>query len=125
MSHLSGKAGFVSITGDATGVAGIKSWTIDYTADVLETTDFADAGVKTFVVGGSGWSGTFEGLKDAAPIALGTGGSISLRLYENATLYWAGTAFITGISAAAANDGVVTYSYTFQGTAGLTAALTT
>jgi predicted secreted protein len=117
MAHSAGKSGQVD-TGSA--VSGIKSWTLDYTADTIESTDFADAGVKTYVVGGSGWSGTFEGYKDGTPQTIGA--SITLKLYEVAAgPYWTGTAFITGVSASTANDGIVSYSYTFQGTGALTA----
>jgi hypothetical protein len=116
MSHISGKVGQVD-TGSA--VSGIKSWTLDYTVDMLESTDFADAGVKTFLAGCSGWSGTFEGYKDGVPQAIGA--SITLKLYEVAAgAYWTGTAFITGVSANTSNDGIVSYSYTFQGTGALT-----
>lgn len=118
MAHISGKAGYVD-TGST--VAGIKSWTLDYNADMLETTDFGDAGVKSFIAGCTGWSGTFEGYKDGAPQGIGT--SITLKLYENATYFWTGTAFITGVSASTAFDGVDSYSYTFQGTGALTVPL--
>ena len=115
MAHVAGKAGQVD-TGSA--VSGIKSWTLDYTVDMLETTDFADAGVKTFVAGGSGWSGTFEGYKDGVPQTIGA--SITLKLYEVAAgAYWTGTAFITGVSSSAAVDGIVAYNYSFQGSGAL------
>ncbi len=126
MAHLAGKSGYVD-TGSA--VSGIKSWTLDYTADILETTDFADVGIKTYIIGGSGWSGSFEGFKDAAPLALAVGGvvaPIALVLKENqtSTQWWSGTAFITGIHINTSDDGIVTYGYDFQGTAGLTVAST-
>ncbi len=116
MAHVAGKAGYVS-TGST--VAGIKSWTIDYTVETLETTDFADAGVKSYLVGCSGWSGTFEGYKDGAPQTL-AGSSITLRLYEDNNYLWTGTAFITGVHATTSHDGIVSYSYDFQGTGALT-----
>ena len=120
MAHISGKAGQVDA---ASQVTGIKSWTLDYTADPLETTDFADAGVKSYVVGGTGWSGSFEGYKDGAPLAI-AGASVTLKLYESQTAnqFWQGSAFIVGIHSSAAIDGVVTYSYDFQGTGALTVA---
>ena len=123
MAHLAGKGGQVMATGagSATETAGIKSWTLDYTVDVLETTDFDDAGVKSYVVGCSGWSGTFEGLKDGVPLGLaGTAVNIALKETQTSTQKWTGSAFITGVSANTSNDGVVTYSYTFQGTGALT-----
>jgi hypothetical protein len=100
-------------------VDGVKSWTIDYTADTLETTDFGSAGVKEYIIAGSGWSGTFEGLKDGVP--LGIGSQVLLVLGESDTVgnNWIGDAFITGVSASVAHDGIVGYSYTFQGSGAL------
>jgi predicted secreted protein len=100
-------------------VDGIKSWTLDYNVDMLETTDFGSAGVKEFIAAGSGWSGTFEGLKDGVP--LGIGSSVILALGEAQTpgQHWLGDAFITGVSANVAHDGAVSYSYTFQGSGAL------
>jgi predicted secreted protein len=100
-------------------VDGVKSWTIDYTADTLETTDFGSAGVKEYIIAGSGWSGTFEGLKDGVP--LGIGSQVLLVLGESDTVgnNWIGDAFITGVSPSVAHDGVVSYAYTFQGSGAL------
>ncbi len=119
MAKLAGKAGFVDTVGSgaAGAVLGIKSWTLDYTTDALETTDFSVAGVRAYIVGCSGWSGSFEGYKDAAPQTQGA--SLTLRLYENATCYWYGTALLTGTHPSTSFDGVVTVSYDFQGTGAL------
>jgi len=123
MAHLAGKDGILD-TGSE--VVGIKSWTIDYVVDTLETTDFSDAGVKSYIVGCSGWSGTFEGYKDGAPQGL-AGAAITLSLKESSTSTqkWVGSAYITGIHANAAQDGVVSYSYDFQGTGALSTLPTT
>lgn len=118
MAHLAGKAGYVD-TGTAVG--GIKSWTLDYTSDALETTDFATGGVKEYIIGGSGWSGTFEGYKEGAPQGL-AGAAVTLKLYESATAYWssaASGAFITGVHPSVSHDGVVSVSYDFVGTGAL------
>jgi|SRR3990167_8645233 len=98
---------------------GLKSWTLDYTADTLETTDFADAGVKSYIIGGSGWSGAFEGFKDGVP--LGIGSEVYLTLGESATASqnWIGKVIITAAHPITASDGIVTYSYDFQGTGAL------
>ncbi len=116
MAHIAGKAGYVDT---ASAVAGIKSWSIDYVSDALETTDFADAGVRSYVIGCSGWSGSFEGYKDGAPQGL-AGASITLKLYEDNTYLWTGTAFINGVHATNSFDGIVSYSYDFTGTGALT-----
>lgn len=119
MGHISGKAGQVD-TGSA--VSGIKSWTLDYIVDALETTDFADAGVRSYVGGCSGWSGSFEGYKEGTPQAI-TGNEITLTLYEETGAgNWTGNAILTAVHATTSFDGVVSYSYDFQGTKGLTEA---
>lgn len=120
MAHLSGKAGKVD-TGSV--VAGIKSWTLDYISDALETTDFADLGVKSYIVGGRGWSGSFEGYKEGQEQILTVIASspVTLKLYETAVVYWTGSAIITGVHSSAAHDGIVSVSYDFVGIAGLTA----
>lgn len=121
MAHIAGKNGTVTIGGNP--ITGMKSWTLDYVADMLETTDFADAGVKTYIVGASGWSGTFEALKDGAPQGL-AGAAITLLLEESATTSqeWTGSAYITGVHAATSADGIVGYTYDFLGNGALTAA---
>jgi len=119
MAHLSGKAGYVD-TG--TAVAGIKSWTLDYVSDALETTDFADLGVKSYIVGGKGWSGSFEGYKEGVEriLTADAASPVALKLYEDATYYWGGSAIITGVHSTASHDGIVSVSYDFVGIAALT-----
>lgn len=124
MAHQTGHSGQVMITAGA--IAGIKSWTLDYTMSTVETTDFADAGVSTFTPVKTAWSGTFEGYKDTVPVAIVNDVTpIAIELQEDATQSggtvkkWTGSAFITGVSVGTPSDGMVTYSYTFQGTGAL------
>ena len=121
MAHRAGKAGQVDVGSEVTGV---KSWSIDYTVDMLDTTDFGDSGVRSYVAGCSGWSGTFEGYKDGTPEALTTGAAITLKLYETqeANEFWTGDAYIMSVRVNTVFDGVVSYSYNFQGTGALTVA---
>lgn len=97
-------------------IDGIKSWTLDYTSDTLEATDFDDSGIKAYIIGGSGWSGSFEGYKDTTP--LGIGAEVYLVMGESTTAYqnWIGKAIITACHPATSHDGIVSYSYDFQGT---------
>jgi len=127
MAHISGKSGLVVAgVGTGTTATGIKAWSADYTIDTLESTDFADAGVKSYILGGSGWAGAFDGYKDGAPLALSTA-TCALQLREGPLAtqtgaVWTGAAFITGIHPNVSVDGIVTYSYDFQGTGALTLA---
>ena len=116
-NELSGKLGEVQVA--ASTVGGIKSWTIDYTIDALETTDFADVGVKSYIAGISGWSGSFEGYKDGAPTAIGAIIALKLRESTNATQQYTGQAILTGSHETVAIDGVVSIAYDFQGTGAL------
>ena len=125
MAHVSGKAGNVTITaGDITGV---KSWTLDYSVDMLDTTDFIDGAAtnaaRTFLPALSTWSGSFEVVKGSAPSALGTSATpVALKLEEDGSVFWTGNAFVTGIHASTSVDGLVMYTYDFQGTGELTEA---
>ncbi len=117
MAHRAGFAGSVQAPGV---IAGIKSWTLDYTVEALNTTDFADAGVSEFIPGITQWSGSFEGFKEGVPIA-GLHTQVALILDETQTAQeeWTGNAILTSISPNTEHDNIVSYSYTFQGTGAL------
>lgn len=106
----------------AKNIVGINTWALDYTTDAQESTDFADAGVKSYIVGGSGWSGTFAGYKDGAPLS--TGEQYGVELAESATVtqMYLGNIYITGVHPSVGSDGLVIVSYDFQGTGVLTVA---
>ena len=122
MAHLAGKSGDV-LTGGST-VGDVKSWTLDYIVDALETTDMDDDGVRNYIAGCSGWSGTFEVVKDGQPETLGTLVTLSLKESETSGQLWYATAantgaLLTGVHVTTSFDGVVTYTYDFQGVGAL------
>ena len=118
MAKLVGTAGSVKVATAAK--AGIRSWSVDYVVDAVESTDFSVVGVAAYLPGVSRWSGRFEGFKDAAPIAIGS--EVALELLESATAgqKWTGQAIITAVHATTEHSALVGYSYDFQGTAALT-----
>ena len=118
MARLAGKGGEVTQGGST--IAGIREWSIDYKMGTAETTGFDSSNVKTFLPTISEWSGSFSGHKDGAPVAIGTEVALQLKESQTSTQKWTGQAILTGISGAASVDGLVEYSYTFQGTAALT-----
>lgn len=122
MSRLSGKSGAITVATVAVG--GMKSWTLDYAFDALEGTGFDSSGHRVYTPGLDGWSGSFEGNKDSAPLTIGTEVALVLKESAAATQQFSGQAIITGLHPATAVDGLVTYSYDFQGTAALTIAST-
>ena len=122
MAKIAGKSGFVGIGDSASRVAGINQWSVDYTVDMLETTDFSASGIATYIPGISRWGGTFSGFKDGVPQSLGVANSVSLFLAESQTLNWSGLAFISGVHPNTNYDGIVSYAYDFQGTGALASA---
>ncbi|MBA7602018.1 hypothetical protein ES703_09103 [subsurface metagenome] len=121
MTQISGKAGEVLVA--AATVAGIKSWTLDYVSDALESTDFGDSGHRAYIPGIDGWSGSFEGFKDSAPKGIGSEIALILREYKTETgARYTGQAILTGSHPTVDVDGVVGIAYDFQGTGGLSVA---
>jgi hypothetical protein len=118
MAKVSGKTGFVNVS--ASTVLGIKDWTLDYTIDPLETTDFNSSGAANYITGVCRWTGSFSGYKDGIFLAIGTATvSMSLAATSVATTAFTGNAFITGVHSGAAVDGVATVAYDYTGTGAL------
>lgn len=118
MAKVAGYHGEVRVVSTA-AVAGINQWSLDYTVDMLETTDFSASGIASYLPGVSRWSGTFSGFKDGTPIALGVTTTVSVELYESSVTKWVGTAFINGVHPSNNFDGIVQYAYDFTGTGAL------
>ncbi len=116
--RLSGKAGQVNVA--AASVDGIKSWTLDQKVDAVECTGFDSGGTRKYTPGLSGWSGTFEGYKNAKPLTIGSEIALALKESQTATQQFSGQAIITGLHAKVSIDSAVTYAYDFQGTGTLT-----
>jgi len=120
MAHRAGYAGSVQAPGV---IAGIKSWSLEYTVAALDTTDFADSGVSSFIPGITEWHGSFEGYKEGVPIAgLHTEVALVLDETQTASEEWLGQAILTAIRPSVDHDGIVSYAYDFQGTGALTVA---
>lgn len=117
MAETVGKTAAVR-TGTAL-VVGIRAWTLDFTADALETTDFGDSGHKTFLAGLDGWSGSFEGFGQpgwSLAAVVGTTYAGSFYVDNSAGSCYSGSIIITGSHPATAVDGQSVISYDFQGT---------
>ena len=118
MSAISGRYGSVTF---ADGQTTIKSWSLNYTADLYDSTNFDDStGGKSYVSGFTGWSGSFEGFYSTGNIAVpGSTGTITLKSSTGTAVAWNGSVIITGMDIGTAVDGLVTQSYNFQGTGAL------
>lgn len=120
MAEVAGKGGLVK-EGSNT-VSQVRAWTLDFTCDPLETTDFGDSGHKTYIAGLDGWSGSLEAhhASGAAPLTLGTTYTLHLILDNANNKEYSGSAIVTGLHPNVSVDGVVTVSVDFQGSGTLT-----
>ena len=101
-------------------IVGIREWSLDAQASVIDSSGFSDGQDKVFTVVTKEWSGSFNGFKDGPPLAIGT--VVALELMEADTVLpivptasWRGSAIITNLRPASTIDGLVTYDYDFQG----------
>ena len=117
MARLAGHGGDVLAPGI---IAGVREWSIDYAAAPLDSSGFDGGQPKTFIIGQTEWSGSFDGFKDGAPLAIGTILAGQFQESSTGTQKWTGNIYITNIAPGTAVDGIVTYGYSFQGTGALT-----
>jgi hypothetical protein len=100
-------------------IAGINAWSISYAGDVAETTDFAASGVRSYIAGPTGWSGSFSGYKDGAPLGIDTEVVMAFQEGTGTGQSYIGNVIITNLTDDVSSDGAITYSYTFNGTGDL------
>ena len=115
MAAVSGRYGSVTFTG---GQTTIKSWTLTYKADLYDSTNFDDStGGRSYVSGFTDWSGSFEGFYSTGNTAVpGTTGTVTLKTTTGTAGLFYGNIIVVGMDVATGVDGLVTQSYSFQGT---------
>jgi len=120
MAIHKGSEGTVHVGSDA--VAEIRSYSVEETADTLETTSMGDS-ARTHLASLTSFSGSLDVYwdeVDTAQIALTVGTSVTLKFYPEGTAstakYYSGTAIVTGVSRSASFDGLVEASISVQGT---------
>lgn len=120
MAEISGVDGSIDFTAGKTYV---KSWTLSLLGDALETTSFDSTGAtRTYIKGLTGWSGSFDSFYSTGNTATpGTTGTLNLKTSTGSVGAWSGGVIITGMDIATPRDGLVTQTYTFQGTGTLAA----
>lgn len=126
MAVHKGSEGTVHVGTDQ--ISEIRSYTIDETADVIESTSLGDS-AKTFEASTTSFSGSIDVFwdeTDTAQTALTVGSSVTIKFYpEGASTgdkYYSGTAIVTGVSITANNDSLVEASISIQGSGALTLA---
>lgn len=138
-SSSGAEAGAVTFTEAEPGLAvfGFYNWTLSYTGDVLETTDFDDAtSGRSYIPGMTTWTATAEkhflsGVRETEDW-LGT--AVEIRLYKNyvatpstgtsstscPSQYYKGDTVVSGFDETTPVDALISQSISFQGDGALT-----
>ncbi len=119
MAHV-GKDGVVKVGSDAVG--SIRSFSIDYNSDTVETTKMGDA-ARTYTGTLKSWSASIDAIwledTDTGQQALNPGDEVTLNMYpegaDSGDTYYTGTAIVTGVSISTSYDDLVMVSFTAQG----------
>ena len=103
----------------------IRSWSIEWTADTLETTNFDTSGPRSYIGGLTSWSGSFELDADSAQEFVSSGYATAItdatvKFYLDSGNYFQGSIIITSISVSTSVEEKPTVSVSFQGTGTLT-----
>lgn len=125
MAVHKGSEGLVKI--GANTIAEVKSYSIEESADTVETTKMGDT-ARTYLPSLTTFSGTIECHWDETDSsgqgAMTIGAQVVLNLYPegdgSGDSYYSGNVIITGVSRSAAMDDIVAATYSFQGTSALT-----
>ncbi len=123
MAKFSGAAGECVFDSDTIVITG---WTVDASAEVINTTDSGDTTWEEFIASGyANWSGSFEGFAISGVADQTIGAEATLLLTVGASNTYTGSAIITGISTVVDVPGAeaVKKSHTFQGTGTLVQAV--
>ena len=125
MAITKGSSGLIKVGSNT--VSEVKSYSIDETADTIESTSMGDS-AKTFESSLTSFSGSVECHWDetdtAGQVAMRIGSTITLNLYPegdtSGDTYYSGSAVITGKTVSGSHDGLVEASISFQGSGALT-----
>ena len=124
MTHK-GSEGLIKV-GSAT-LAEVKSYSLEESADTIETTKMGDA-ARTYLPSLTSFSGSVDCFWDetdtAGQVALAVGASVTLVFYPegeaSGDTYYSGTALVTGKTITGSFDGMVEASISVQGTGAIT-----
>lgn len=127
MAVHKGSEGTVKVGANA--VAGIRSFSIEESADTLETTVMGNT-ARTYLTSLTSWSGSVDVYWDETDTtgqgALTNGAQVTLNVYPEgdtaADTYYTGSAIVTGVSVSSSFDGMIEASISVQGTGALSQA---
>tara|TARA_R100001086_G_scaffold72369_1_gene34762 strand:- start:930 stop:1319 length:390 start_codon:yes stop_codon:yes gene_type:complete len=125
MAVHTGQNGVVKVGGNT--VAEVTAFTLETTADVIESTALANS-AKSFVANRVSFTATIECAFDETDtngqIALTEGQAVSLHLHpegaDSGDYYYTGNAIVTGNSVSVTMDDLIRLSISVQGNGGIT-----
>lgn len=126
MAAIAGKGGSAKI--GANTIAEVTSWSMDVSADMLDSTSLGDDW-REFIAGLNGATGSVEVKWDipndangqtALQNALLNGTTVTLNLYVNATNYYSGSAYVSSLSVEDPVEDLVTATFEAQFTGAVT-----
>ena len=125
MAVHKGSEGTVKVGVNA--VAEIRSYSLEESADTLETTSMGDT-ARTYLPSLSTFSGSVDVYWDETDTtgqgALTIGAEVTLNIYPegdaSSDVYYTGSAIVTGVTRSGSFDGMVEASISVQGTGALT-----
>ncbi|MBA7552485.1 hypothetical protein ES705_45049 [subsurface metagenome] len=103
-------------------VAGFFGWGVDLAGDALETTDYGDAGHRTYISGLDGWTGSAERHWITEDPLEWIATKLIIKFYVNVsnTLRYEGWGLVTSHGVTSSVDTLVSESLSFQGDSVLT-----
>ena len=125
MAVHKGSEGTVKVGANA--IAEIRSYSLEESADTLETTTMGDT-ARTYLPSLSTFSGSVDVYWDETDTtgqgALTIGAEVTLNIYPegdaSSDVYYTGSAIVTGVTRSGSFDGMVEASISVQGTGALT-----
>ena len=125
MAVHKGSEGTVKVGANA--IAEIRSYSLEESADTLETTTMGDT-ARTYLPSLSTFSGSVDVYWDETDTtgqgALTIGAEVTLNIYPegdaSSDVYYTGSAIVTGVTRSGSFDGMVEASISLQGTGALT-----
>ena len=109
--------GDYGVAGKIGQVAGFFGWSFNRVGDALETTDYSDAGHRTYIAGLAGWTGSAEKHWITEYPLEWVNTELIIKFYVNitGTLRYEGWGLVTGHGVTSAVDTLVNESLSFQG----------
>ena len=134
MAAVTGNAGVLQVSPDDStysAVASLTSWSLEESADAVETTAMGTNNYKTFIPGQYSWTGSGEAhwsdddtAQEGVETALiGADTTFYVKLYPVGTSagdYYSGKIVVTGLSLSGSLNTPIGFSFSFQGAGPLT-----